>query len=386
MIALRREFHQYPELGMEENRTAETVARYLGDLGLKVTTGVGRTGVVGLLEGGKPGKTLLLRADMDALPIQEETGAEYASQTPGVMHACGHDGHTAIGLTVARILKDHQHELAGAVKFVFQPAEEGLGGAESMVAAGVLDNPKPRLSLALHLWNHMPLGWLGIGDGPVMAAAEMFRVRVVGRGGHGALPHQAVDPVAAAAQVITALQSIVARNVSPLETAVLSVTTIHGGEVFNVIPPAVEMQGTIRTFQPAVRELVLERFQQVVEGVARSMGCQAEIDVQRLTPAVINHPEITGRVRQAASRVLPAHRMDASFSTMGSEDMAYMMDTIPGCYFFVGSANAEKGLDAGHHHPRFDVDEDALPQAAALMAAAAVEFLGLYRESTRYEF
>ncbi len=373
----RRDFHRHPELGFQEVRTAGIVARELNRLGLEVATGIAKTGVVALLEGKSPGPVVLLRFDMDALPIQEETGAEYASQTPGVMHACGHDGHTAIGLTVARILKSHQHELAGVVKLVFQPAEEGMGGAERMVAAGVLDNPRPDLSLALHLWNHMPLGWLGISNGPVLAAAEMFRLRIVGRGGHGALPHQAVDPVLASAQVVTALQSIVARNVSPQETAVLSVTAIHGGEAFNVIPPAVEMQGTIRTFQPAVRELVLERFHQVVEGVARSMGCQAEIVVQRLTPAVINDAEIAGRLRQVASRVLPTHSVDAGFSTMGSEDMAYMMVTIPGCYFFVGSANPEKGLDAGHHHPRFDVDEDALPQAAALMAAAAVEFLGL---------
>jgi amidohydrolase len=312
---------------------------------------------------------------MDALPIQEETMAEYASQTPGVMHACGHDGHTAIGVTVARILKDHQDELSGTIKFVFQPAEEGMGGAEQMIKAGVLDNPKPNLTLALHLWNHMPVGWLGISDGPVMAAAEMFRIRILGKGGHGALPHQAVDPVVASAQVITAVQSIVARNVSPLETAVISITTIHGGEAFNVIPPMVEMQGTIRTYQPAVREQVLLRFQQIVEGAANIMGCRAEIEMHRLTPAVINRADVAGRIRQVAARILPEHHIDAGFHTMGSEDMAYMMESIPGCYFFVGSANSAKGLDASHHHPQFDIDEDALSQAAALMAAAAVEFL-----------
>jgi amidohydrolase len=314
---------------------------------------------------------------MDALPIQEETRAEYASETPGVMHACGHDGHTAVGLTVARLLHKRQPELAGSVKFIFQPAEEGMGGAESMVAEGVLEDPRPDLALALHLWNHAPLGWLGIANGPVMAAAEFFHVKITGRGGHGAMPHQAIDPVLAAAQVVIALQSIVARNVSPLETAVVSVTTLHGGDVFNVIPPAVELQGTIRTFQPAVRERVLDRFRHVVEGVAGALGCTAEIDLRRLTPAVINDSNAASIVRQAAAQALPEHTIEVNFNTMGSEDMAYMMQSIPGCYFFVGSANVEKGLDAAHHHPRFDIDEDALPQAAALMAAAAAKFLGV---------
>jgi amidohydrolase len=373
---LRRDFHRHPELGFQEVRTAGIVARELRELGLEVSTGIAKTGVVGLLEGARPGPVLLLRFDMDALPILEETGAEYASQNPGVMHACGHDGHTAVGLTVARLLRSRQEELAGTLKFVFQPAEEGMGGAERMIADGVLENPRPELTLALHLWNHAPLGWLGIAGGPVMAAGDLFKLHISGRGGHGALPHQAVDPVIAAAQIITALQTIVSRNVSPLDTAVVSVTTIHAGEAFNVIPPAVEMQGTIRTFRPQVREAVLERFHQVIDGVAGALGCRAAIEVQRLTPAVINDAQTARKVRQVAERVLPDHTIDPHFCTMGSEDMAYMMERVPGCYFLIGSANAEKGLDAAHHHPRFDIDEEALPQAAALMAAAAVEFLG----------
>jgi len=373
--SMRRDFHSHPELGFQEVRTAGIVTRELNQLGLEVTTGVGKTGVVALLEGGQPGPVILLRFDMDALPIVEETGAEYASQNPGVMHACGHDGHTAIGLTVARMLNRHRQELAGIVKFVFQPAEEGMGGAESMIADGVLENPRPDLTLALHLWNERPVGWLGIANGPSLAAAEIFKVRITGKGGHGAVPHLAIDPVLAASQIVTALQSIPARNVSPLQSAVISVTMIHGGDAFNVIPPAVELQGTIRTFEPAVRQNVLERFREVIAGVGEALGCTVDIDLQSLTPAVINEPELAARVQKVATRILPEDEVAVNFSTMGSEDMACIMQKVPGCFFFVGSANAEKGLNAPHHHPRFDVDETALPKAAALMAAAAADFL-----------
>jgi amidohydrolase len=251
---LRRDFHAHPELGFQEVRTAGVVASELKDLGLEVTPRIAETGVVALLEGNKAGPVVLLRFDMDALPITEETGAEYASQTPGIMHACGHDGHTAIGLTVARLLRNHRRELAGTVKLVFQPAEEGLGGAERMVAEGVLENPRPDLALSLHIWNDSPLGWLGIVKGPVMAASEVFTVTITGKGGHGALPHLAVDPVLAAAHTITAVQSIVSRNVPPLKSGVVSFTALSGGEAFNVIPNTVQLKGTIRTFEQGVRE------------------------------------------------------------------------------------------------------------------------------------
>ncbi len=372
---LRRDFHQHPELGFKEFRTAGIVARELNDLGLEVTTGIAETGVVALLEGSRPGPVVLLRFDMDALPIVEETGAEYASLTPGVMHACGHDGHTAVGLTVARLLTAYSQEFAGTVKFVFQPAEEGLGGAEIMVAEGVLDNPKPDITLALHLWNEEQVGWLGIAPGPLMAAGEIFRVRVTGKGGHGALPNQTIDPVITTAQIISALQSIPSRNVSPLQSATISVGSIHGGEVFNVIPSEVEFHGTIRTFESSVRQVVLERFQQVVAGIAQSMGCEVEIDMQMLTPAVINDQKITAQVQRVAQSVLPDSYIEENYRAMVSEDMAFMMQDIPSCYFLIGSANPEKGIDASHHQPRFDIDEDVLPHAVALMAAATVSYL-----------
>lgn len=371
---LRRDFHRHPELGFQEIRTAGVVARELNALGLEVTTGIGKTGVVGILEGGRPGPTVLLRFDMDALPIVEETGADYQSGNPGVMHACGHDAHTAVGLTVARMLHETRQDLAGTVKFLFQPAEEGMGGAEATIRDGVLENPRPDLALALHVWNDKPLGWVGISPGPIMAASEIFSISLMGKGGHGALPHLATDPVLAAAHIVTSLQSIVGRNVSPLHTAVVSVTAIHAGEAFNVIPSTAEMKGTIRTFDPAVRAVVLERFNNIVSGVASSLGCHAEVKLQSMTPALVNDATITERVLEVALQNSDLN-VEKSFATMGSEDMAFILDKVPGCFFFIGSADHESGLDFPHHHPKFDIDEGALPKAAGLMASAAADFL-----------
>jgi amidohydrolase len=372
--ALRRDLHAYPELGFEEVRTAGIVARELDNLGLEIHSGIAGTGVIANIKGIKPGPTILIRADMDALPILEETGASYSSRNPGRMHACGHDGHTAILITVAKLLHAHRNQLTGMVKLMFQPAEEGLGGAEKMIEAGILENPKVDVALGLHLWNEKPVGWFGISNGPAMAGAEIFKINIIGNGGHGAAPHLAMDPVLAAAQIINALQGIVSRNVAPLQTAVVSVCTIHGGEAFNVIPPVVELTGTIRTFEPEVRTRVIQRFEEIVRWVAGSMGCQVETVLQRLTPATINQPEISGIVQTVARRLFPGANIDpANFITMGSEDFAFILEKAPGCFFFVGSANHEKGLDAGHHHPKFDFDESVLPSAAALMAATVVD-------------
>jgi len=375
MQSLRRDFHRHPELGFQEVRTAGIVARELLEMGLEVQTGVAGTGVVALLRGKRPGRVVLARADMDALPINEESGAAYASQTPGVMHACGHDGHTAILLSVARLLQAHRDELAGTVKFVFQPAEEGMGGAVRMIEDGVLENPPVEAALALHLWNERPLGWLGIPHGPALAGAEIFKIKVRGKGGHGAAPHRSMDPILAASQMVVALQSIVARNIEPLKAAVVSVCTIHGGEAFNVIPQEVELSGTIRTFEPEVHEKVLERFEVIVYGLAETLGCQAELDLKRVAPAVINHADLAARWQALARQMFPEAEVDGNnYVSMGSEDMAFFFERVPGCFAFVGSANHAKGLDAGHHHPRFDFDEEALPRAAALLAAAVFEF------------
>jgi amidohydrolase len=379
--ALRRDFHKHPELGYKEVRTSGIVAKELESLGLEVTKGVGKTGVVGYLEGTKPGPTILLRFDMDALPITEDTGAEYTSENPGVMHACGHDGHTAIGLTVAKILNEHKHDLAGSIKFCFQPSEEGfndeeMGGNLMMIRDGVLEGPKVEKTLSLHLWNDKPLGWINIAKGPVMAGAELFTVALTGKGGHGAAPDTTVDPVVAAAHIVTALQTIASRNVAPLQSTVVSVTSIHSGNTFNVIPQTANLLGTIRTFDLNVRDLVLERFKQIVNGIAESMGCKAEIVLKRVTPAVINNEAIAASVLGTAQKLFKDDQIDTqSFLTMGAEDMGYMQEKVDGCYFFVGSANEEKNLNYNHHHPKFDFDEQALIKGTALMAAAAADLL-----------
>lgn len=380
--SMRRDFHMHPELGFQELRTGGIVAKELEALGLEVTKGVGKTGVVALLEGSKPGPCILLRFDMDALPIQEETGAPYASVNQSITHACGHDGHTAMGLTVAKILQNHRNELAGTVKFCFQPAEEGfsgeeeVGGNEMMIRDGVLDGPKVEQTLAMHLWNEKPVGWIGVGNGPVMAGAEQFEIKLTGRGGHGAAPNLTIDPIVTAAQVVTALQSITSRNVGPLQAAVVSVTTIHSGTAFNVIPQEAKLSGTIRTFDLEVRKKVLERFDQIVRSVGESMGCKVETKVKRVTPAVINNDDIADKVQNTVKHLLPDSQLDtASYMTMGAEDMAFMHEKVPGCYFFIGSNNHERHLDYGHHHPKFDFDEEALVRGTALMAAAAADLL-----------
>ncbi len=372
---IRRDLHQHPEIGYHEVRTSAIIARELTDLGLGVTTGLGGTGVIALLEGGKPGPVVLLRFDMDALPVQEETGAEYASQNPGVMHACGHDGHVAIGLTVAHLLKARQEELAGTIKFVFQPAEEGLGGAERMIAEGALRNPSPDYCLAMHLWNERPLGWVGVTPGPVMAGADLFSIKISGKGGHGGMPETTHDPVLTSAVLINALQSIVSRNVPPMQSAVLSVTRIHGGETYNVIPSQVELAGTVRTYDMNTRDRVIGRMQQQVDLICQAMECVGEIKIDPLTPAVVNDPWVTEHIQSLVPQVLPSAKLDTDYRTTGSEDMAFLMRDHRSCYFFVGSANPVKGLTFGHHHPRFDFDEAAMTNAAALIAAASFNFL-----------
>jgi amidohydrolase len=372
---LRRDLHQHPELGFQEFRTAGVVARELEQLGLEIQTGVAETGVVALIEGAKPGPVVLLRADMDALSVTEENTVPYASDTAGIMHACGHDGHTAILLTAARMLHQVRDEFGGTIKLVFQPAEEGLGGARRMIAEGVLERPKPDYALGLHLWNEQPIGWAALTPGPLMAGGEIFSVKITGRGGHGGLPHQTIDPVVAAANVITALQTITSRNVSPLDGAVISVTVVRGGEAFNVIPQMVELRGTVRTFDKDVRSIVLARFEEVVSQVSSALGCQSEVNFEQIAAPVVNDAGVAHKISGVARRVLPDMHLDNTHRVMVSEDMGYILDSIPGCFLLIGSANREKGLSFSHHHPRFDFDEQVLPQAAALLAAGAFSLL-----------
>jgi amidohydrolase len=375
LIAWRRDFHAHPELGFQEHRSAEIVAERLRELGYQVQTGVANTGVVGLLKGGQPGPVAMARFDMDALPVTEANETDYVSQNPGVMHACGHDGHMAIGLGVATLAARYREEMVGTLKLVFQPAEEGGNGAEVMVREGVLENPRPDLILATHVWNSRPLGTIHVTRGAVMAAAEKWACTVRGKGGHGAMPHQTVDPIVAASTIVVALQTIVSRNVSPLETAVVTVGMIKGGEAFNVIPPQVNLGGTIRTYDSQVRDTVVRRMHEIVESVASAYNATAELEVTPMTPAVVNDAEVTEAVRAAAEAVVGPENVFSGERTMGSEDAAFFTQEVPGCYLFLGSANAERGLDAAHHNPRFDFDEDVLPLGVAVLMHALAHYL-----------
>lgn len=373
---LRRDFHRHPELGFQEHRTAEIIVRELSNLeGMVIQTRIAGTGVVATLEGGKPGRVILLRFDMDALPVTENTGVNYSSEKVGVMHACGHDGHLAIGLTAARLLHAGRENLPGTIKFVFQPAEEGLGGALAMIAEGILSDPIPDLVLALHLWNEKPLGWIGITDGLMMSASETFQVQITGKGGHGGKPHEAIDPIVAAAGIINTLQSVVSREIPPLDSGVITVSSIHGGEAHNVIPEEVTLSGTIRSFTVETRDLLLKRFHEVVEQTAAAYLCRTKVTIVGISPAVNNDPKIAAVLRRTASELFPQAVIDQGYRTMASEDMAFMMQDIPGCFCLIGSANSDRGLDAKHHQPEFNFDEQALTQGTALLVSAVYELL-----------
>jgi len=375
LVAWRRDFHRHPELGFQEVRTSSIVAKHLGELGIEAQTGVGKTGVIGVLDGVMPGPVIMLRFDMDALPIHEANDTDYASQNPGVMHACGHDAHTAIGMGIARLLTKHRNQLNGTVKFVFQPGEEGCGGALAMIGDGALEAPKPEISMGLHVWNDMPVGRAGVGAGPIMAAAGLFKIAVQGKGGHGAQPDKTIDAVLVGSAIVNALQSIVARNVEPRRAAVVSVCTFHAGGAFNVIADTAELTGTFRSFDDATHELIMRRIREVAEGTAIAMGATAGVDVRRIAPATVNDVRAAEFVRADAVDVLGAEQVEPEQFTMGAEDMSEFLKRVPGCFFFLGSANAARGLNAPHHNPHFDIDEDVLPLGVAILAQSAARYL-----------
>ncbi len=368
-VALRRDLHQNPELAWAEHRTAARVAAFLEGAGLELRT-VAATGVLATA-GGAEGRTVLLRVDMDGLPIQEQGDAPYASRVPGVMHACGHDGHTAMGATAARVLAARRP--GGTVRVLFQPAEEGEGGAQRVIADGALEGVD--VALGIHLWNELPVGTIGVKAGPLMAAVDRLRVVVRGRGGHGGHPHRAADPVVAAAHVVVALQTIVAREVSPLDSAVVTLGAIHGGQAFNVIPDEVTLTGTVRTFDPELRRTMPERIRRIAAGVAEALRCEAEVEVRPGNPAVVNDTAMAALARRAAARVVGDERVVEPEPTMGGEDMAVYFERVPGCFVFVGSANPARGLDQPHHSPRFDFDEEALAIGCEFLVEVAHEAL-----------
>jgi len=377
LVERRRELHRFPELAFQEVRTAGVVARTLTDLGMEVTTGVGKTGVVAVLEGAHDGPTVLLRCDMDGLPVTEATHLPFASETPGRMHACGHDGHMAISLGAARLLTEHRDALHGRVKFLFQPAEEIARGAQAMLDEGALENPTPEAAFGLHLWSELPVGTVSVTEGAMMAGADSFKIVVQGSGGHAALPDQTRDPLLAGAQIVTALQSIVSRNVSGLDTAVVSVTMFHAGEAQNVIPSEVTLQGTFRTFQPETHALVLRRLGEIATGIATALGCTAGVESYQVAPPLLNNAATNERLREVFSELRFAKplKLIDNYRTMAAEDMAVILNQVPGTYLFVGAGNVEKGITYPHHHPQFDIDEDALPTGVALLCAALADRL-----------
>ncbi len=378
LIAVRRDLHQHPEIGFEEVRTSGIVAAKLKAMGLAPRTQVGRTGVTALVKGGKPGRTVLLRADMDALPIHELNDVPYRSQNDGRMHACGHDCHVSILLAVAKKLVDDAKDYAGQVLLVFQPAEElggPKGGAEAMINDGVLDDPKPEAAFGLHVWQDLPVGTVGVTPGPWMAAVDEFTVTVKGKGAHGAMPQASVDPVVCLAATITALQTIVSRNVDPFHQAVVSVTQLKAGTAFNIIPGTAWMNGTIRVFDPGLWASIPTMFARVVEGVAAAHGCTAEILFERGNQPTVNDAAKCAFARAAAIEVVGEKRVRDDVRTMGGEDFSAFLARVPGVFLAVGSRNEGRGLTFDHHHPRFDVDEDAMRIGAEVLYRTTRKYL-----------
>lgn len=375
LVEWRRRIHQRPELGFQEKLTAEFVAQKLSEWGIEHQTGVAETGIVATITGEQPGPVLGIRADLDALPIQEENQVPYRSQHDGIMHACGHDGHTAIALGTAYYLAQHRQDFRGTVKFIFQPAEEGPGGAQPMISAGVLKNPDVEAIIGLHLWNNLPLGTVGVRDGALMAAVELFRCTLFGKGGHGAMPHQTIDAIVLSAQVVNALQTIVARNVDPIRSAVVTVGELHAGSANNVIADSAKMSGTVRYFDPAFEGYFGKRIEEIIAGVCQSHGGKYELDYWQFYPPTINDARIAELVRSVAAEVVetPAGVVPEC-QTMGGEDMSFFLQAVPGCYFFLGAANSEQGLDYPHHHPRFDFDETALAMGVELFVRCVEKF------------
>jgi amidohydrolase len=377
LVEWRRQIHQKPELGFQEKITAEFISQKLQNWGIEHQVGIAQTGIVAIIKGEKSthGKVLAIRADMDALPIQELNEVPYCSQRDGIMHACGHDGHTAIALGTAYYLHQHRQDLNGTVKIIFQPAEEGPGGAKPMIVAGVLNNPDVDAIIGLHLWNNLPLGTVGVRPGALMAAVELFRCTIFGKGGHGAIPHQTVDSLVVAAQIVSALQTIVSRNINPLDSAVVTVGELHAGTAVNVIADTAKMGGTVRYFNPDLAGFFKERIEKIIAGICQSHGANYDLDYIHLYPPVINDADIAALVRSVAQEVIEIPiGVFSECQTMGGEDMSFFLQEVPGCYFFLGSANAEKKLDYPHHHPRFDFDETALPMGVEMFVRCVEKF------------
>jgi amidohydrolase len=377
LVKLRRELHQYPELAFQEFKTSERIAKELKKLGIDFKKGIGKTGVVGLLNKEKKGKTLALRADMDALPVLEQTNFPYKSKNKGIMHACGHDVHIACVIGAAKILTRLKDELPGKVKFIFQPSEEvHPGGAKPMIEAGVLRNPDVSGIFGLHCDSAIPVGKIGVREGPTMAQAEDFDITIIGRGGHGARPHDGVDAIVVASQVIQALQTIVSRKINPLEPVVISIGTIEGGSARNIICDKVILKGTARTLNKEIAKKISGLLKEIVSGITKSAGASFELNYYGGYPILINHPKATNLARRSIAQLFGK---DAIFEierpVMGGEDFAYYLQKVPGSFLRLGIRNPKKDAIYPWHHPKFTVDEDAIKIGSTVLAGIAFNFL-----------
>ena len=378
IIKTRRQFHAIPELGFEENETSAAIADRLIAAGLEVETGIGKTGLVGVLEGAKPGRTLMIRADIDGLPITELTGLDFAS-TNGRMHACGHDGHITMAITAAEILSEIKDQLAGTVIFVFQPAEEVVMGALAMIDDGLFERYPADRVLGTHLWNQIPTGIIGVNRSTVFASADQFRLTVHGKGGHGAMPHMAIDPVAAIAEIITTSQTVVSREVPPNEMGVLTFGQIHGGSAPNVIADNVTVEGTVRAYTSDTRLQIMQSLERISSTVATAMRASSTFERIHGAPPVINDPEVASWVTRHASLVVGEGNAKEWEPVSVGDDMAEFNDRVPGVYFLLGAAHdnatvASREIE-GHHNARFDWNEDCLSLGVEVFVRSAVDFL-----------
>jgi len=374
IVSYRRDFHQNPELALQEFNTANKVKMVLEGLGIETKVLVNGTGIRGHLKGSKPGKTIALRADIDALPIQEENEVPYKSQNTGVMHACGHDAHTAMLLGAAMILSEFKEELTGNVVFIFQPAEETGEGAKKMIEEGVLE--KIDSIFALHMYSSIGVGTVGYKPGPLLAAGDFFNIKIVGKGGHGGLPHLAIDPIVIAANAITTLQTIVSREVDPLESSVISICNMQAGiSAYNIIPDSATFGGTIRSLNPELRMYLPRRMKEILDGVIPALRGSYEFNLMEKFPATINDEEMTTLAVRVAQDMLGEDKVFQMKALMGSEDFSYYLQKIPGTFVFLGVGNKEKGIIYPQHHPKYDIDEDVLPIGTAINVAVSIEYL-----------
>ena len=373
IISTRRDIHQHPELAFDEHRTSKLVANRLESMGLKVQSGVGKTGVVGTLKGASNGKTIALRADMDALPIQETSNVKYKSQNKGIMHACGHDGHTAILLGAAEALSTMTDKLNGTIKFLFQPAEEGQGGARYMIKDGALKGVDE--AYGIHLWNYQKYGTVGVKPGPIMAAADIFEITIKGIGGHGAAPQGTQDTIVIAAHLIQTLQTIVSRNSNPIESTVITVGQINGGYNFNVIADTVTLKGTTRAYTEENRLMIKKRMKEIIEGTEKTYGVKIKFDYEDGYPPTINDPKAADRLLNAAKKIV-GDGAGYPYLSMGAEDFSYFLQKVPGCFFLVGSLpKGRKPLTVPHHCSHFDIDERSLLVGSSIYLELAESIL-----------